>query len=53
MDHAHRARPDCRVSIKRKPSSYLEKFYFDCLTFDPGMLHHLVERFVGLGSVPL
>ncbi|TMI20191.1 MAG: amidohydrolase [Betaproteobacteria bacterium] len=34
-----------RVSIKRKPSSYLEKFYFDCLTFDPGMLHHLVERF--------
>jgi len=45
MDHAHRARPDCRVRIKRKPSSYLEKFYFDSLTFDPGMLHHLVERF--------
>ena len=45
MDHAHRARPDCRVRIKKKPSSYLEKFYFDSLTFDPGMLHHLVERF--------
>jgi len=45
MDHAHRARPDCRVRIKRKPSSYLEKFYFDSLTFDRGMLHHLVERF--------
>jgi aminocarboxymuconate-semialdehyde decarboxylase len=45
MDHAWRARPDCRVSIKRKPSSYLEKFYFDTITFDSGMLKNLVERF--------
>jgi len=45
MDHAWRARPDCRVSIKRKPSSYLEKFYFDTITFDRGMLKNLVERF--------
>jgi aminocarboxymuconate-semialdehyde decarboxylase len=45
MDHAYRARPDCRVSIKRKPSTYLEKFYFDTITFDPGMLKHLIERF--------
>ncbi|TAK81664.1 MAG: amidohydrolase [Betaproteobacteria bacterium] len=45
MDHAFKARPDCRVSIKRKPSSYLEKFYFDTITFDRGMLVHLVERF--------
>jgi len=45
MDHAHGARADCRVHIRRKPSSYLEKFYFDSITFDPGMLHHLVERF--------
>jgi aminocarboxymuconate-semialdehyde decarboxylase len=45
MDHAHHARPDCRVHIKSKPSSYLEKFYFDSITFDPGMLRHLVERF--------
>ncbi len=45
MDHAYQARPDCRVSIKRKPSSYLEKFYFDTITFDRGMLAHLVERF--------
>lgn len=45
MDHAFKARPDCRVSIKRKPSSYLEKFYFDTITFDRGMLEHLVERF--------
>jgi aminocarboxymuconate-semialdehyde decarboxylase len=45
MDHAWRARPDCRTVIKRKPSSYLEKFYFDTITHDPEMLKRLVERF--------
>src|SRR5687767_15709355 len=45
MDHAWRARPDCRTVIKKKPSSYLERFYFDTITFDRGMLGHLVERF--------
>ena len=45
MDHAWRARPDCRTVIKKKPSSYLERFYFDTIVFDPGMLGHLVERF--------
>lgn len=45
MDHAHRARADCRTAIKKKPSSYLEKFYFDTIAFDPGMLEHLIERF--------
>lgn len=45
MDHAWKARPDCRTVIRKKPSSYLEKFYFDTLTFDRGMLRNLVERF--------
>ena len=45
MDHGWRARPDCRTVIQKKPSSYLEKFYFDTITFDRGMLKHLVERF--------
>jgi aminocarboxymuconate-semialdehyde decarboxylase len=45
MDHAWSARPDTKGRIKRKPSSYLEKFYFDTITFDRGMLAHLVERF--------
>ena len=31
--------------IKKAPSSYLKKFYFDTITFDPGMLRHLIERF--------
>jgi aminocarboxymuconate-semialdehyde decarboxylase len=45
MDHAWRARPDCRTVIKNPPSSYLEKFYFDTITFDPEMLKRLIERF--------
>jgi aminocarboxymuconate-semialdehyde decarboxylase len=45
MDHAWRARPDCRTVIKRPPSKYLEKFYFDTITHDPQMLKHLVDRF--------
>jgi aminocarboxymuconate-semialdehyde decarboxylase len=45
MDHAWRARPDCRTVIKNPPSSYLEKFYFDSITFDPEMLKRLIERF--------
>ena len=52
MDHAHQARPDCRVSISKKPSSYLERFYFDTITFDPRMLKHMIERF-GAGHVLL
>ncbi len=45
MDHAWKARPDCRTVIKRKPSSYLEKFYFDSITFDPAMLKNLIDRY--------
>jgi len=52
MDHAWRARPDCRTVIKKKPSSYLETFYFDTITFDRGMLKNMVQRF-GAGHVVL
>jgi aminocarboxymuconate-semialdehyde decarboxylase len=45
MDHAHKARPDCRTVIKKKPTSYLEKFYFDTIVFDPQMLRNMVERY--------
>jgi len=45
MDHAHRARPDLKTVIKKKPSSYLERFYFDTITFDADMLRHLINRF--------
>ena len=45
MDHAWRARSDTRTVIKRKPSSYLKKFYFDSITHDPLMLGRLVEQY--------
>jgi len=45
MDHAWRARPDCRTVIKKAPSSYLRKFYFDTIAFDPEMLRNLVDKF--------
>lgn len=45
MDHAWRARADTRTVIKRKPSSYLKKFYFDTITHDPVMLGRLVEQY--------
>ncbi len=45
MDHAHRARPDCRTVIKKAPSGYLKKFYFDTITFDTQMLRHLIDKY--------
>ncbi len=45
MDHAYSARADCRGRMKRKPSAYLGRFYFDTITFDHGMLAHLIARF--------
>jgi aminocarboxymuconate-semialdehyde decarboxylase len=44
MDHAHRARPDCQTVIKKAPSSYLRKFYFDTITFDRDMLRNLIDK---------
>jgi aminocarboxymuconate-semialdehyde decarboxylase len=52
MDHAWRARPDCRTVIKKAPSGYLKKFYFDTIAFDPEMLRNLIDKF-GAGQVVL
>ena len=45
MDHAHRERPDCRTVIKKAPSSYLKKMYFDTITFDPRMLRQMIDQY--------
>ena len=45
MDHAHRARPDCRTAIAKPPSSYLKKFYFDTIAFDARMLRQMVDQY--------
>jgi aminocarboxymuconate-semialdehyde decarboxylase len=43
MDHAWRARADCRVNIKKKPTDYLRRLYFDTILFDPRALGHLID----------
>ena len=45
MDHAWKARADCRTVIRKKPTTYLKKFYFDTITFDPAMLRSLVDQY--------
>ena len=45
MDHAWRARADTKTVIKRKPSTYLKKFFFDTITHDPEMLGRLIEHY--------
>lgn len=43
MDHAYRAREDCRQHIAREPSSYLRQVWLDTLVFDRGQLDNLVR----------
>jgi aminocarboxymuconate-semialdehyde decarboxylase len=45
MDHAHAGRSDCRLYIKKKPTSYLKKLYFDTLVFTPHQLEYLVGQY--------
>ena len=45
MDHAWKARADARTVIQKKPSSYLEKIYFDSITHDSQILGNLVNRY--------
>ncbi|HLI19918.1 MAG TPA: amidohydrolase family protein [Stellaceae bacterium] len=44
FDHVHRARPDGRQVIKRPPSYYLKKLYFDTIVFT----HHQLDYLTGL-----
>jgi aminocarboxymuconate-semialdehyde decarboxylase len=43
MDHAFRAREDCRQHIGREPSSYLRQVWLDTLVFDQDELDSLVR----------
>ena len=43
MDHAYRAREDCRQHITREPSSYLRQVWLDTLVFDRDQLDSLVR----------
>ena len=43
LDHAWRARADCRVHIDRPPSHYLGRVHVDTVVFDAMELGHLIE----------
>jgi aminocarboxymuconate-semialdehyde decarboxylase len=43
MDHAYKVRPECHDHIKRPPSYYMKKIYFDTMVFGEAQLEHLVN----------
>lgn len=45
MDHAYRARSDCRHGVSKQPSEYLKQLYYDTVVFSREHLVYLVERY--------
>jgi aminocarboxymuconate-semialdehyde decarboxylase len=50
LDRGYEAFADCRTHISRPPTSYLKKFYFDTVNFDPHALE-LAVSFAGASQV--
>lgn len=50
VDRAFEVRPEARVHIKKHPSDYMRRFYYDTVIFDRDMLAFLVHK-VGAGKV--
>jgi aminocarboxymuconate-semialdehyde decarboxylase len=45
IDHGWRARADVSEGVPELPSSYLRRFFFDTMVFDPDQLRFLVDRY--------
>jgi aminocarboxymuconate-semialdehyde decarboxylase len=50
LDRGYHAFAECRAHIKRPPSEYLKRFYYDTVNFDVGALRLAVE-FAGVDHV--
>ncbi|HEX9893449.1 MAG TPA: amidohydrolase family protein [Gemmatimonadales bacterium] len=50
LDRGYRAFAECRVNIPEPPSTYLKRFYYDTVNFDPGALQLAVE-FAGADQI--
>ncbi|MCU1256846.1 MAG: amidohydrolase 2 [Candidatus Angelobacter sp.] len=50
LDRGYEAFADCRKNISLPPSSYLKKFYFDTVNFDPRALE-LAVNFAGASQI--
>jgi aminocarboxymuconate-semialdehyde decarboxylase len=44
MDHVYSVRPEVRGNIKKKPSEYMKRLYFDTVQYDPVEVENLVRR---------
>lgn len=44
MDHAYQVRPECQHLIKRPPSTYLRRLYFDTVLYREESLAYLVKQ---------
>ena len=50
MDRGWQVRPEAHAHIQQPPSSYLNKFYYDCLTHSEAALRYLIDS-VGIDRV--
>jgi aminocarboxymuconate-semialdehyde decarboxylase len=50
LDRGYEAFAECRKNISRPPSTYLKKYYFDTVNFDPRALE-LAVSFAGPGQI--
>ena len=50
MDRGWQVRPEARIHIAQPPSSYLNRFYYDCLTHSEAALRYLIDS-VGIDRV--
>jgi len=45
LDMGYRNNPECQAAIPRPPSTYVNQFAFDTITFRQDMLHYLVNTY--------
>lgn len=45
IDHAWRAREDVREGVPNSPGSYLRRFFFDTMVFEPDQLEFLIDKY--------
>ena len=50
LDRGYQAFAECRKNISQLPSSYLKKFYYDTVNFDPHAIE-LAISFAGVGQI--
>jgi len=45
MDHGWNAREDIREGVPQLPTTYLRKFFFDTMVFEPGQVEYLTNLY--------